>query len=147
MGETSPLLRPQPALHPDILALVADSVICTDEGGHILVFNPAAEQCFGYTAGEVLGRDVEMLLPANKRAEHVRHVRDFGTDEGATSHLMGKRREVVGLRKNGEEFPVEAMVSRQTIDGTPVLTVVSRDITPESWRTCATRLRKSRNTA
>lgn len=129
MGEPSAPLRPEPTLNADILALVADSVICTDEGGHILVFNAAAERCFGYSASEVLGREVEVLLQANQRAEHIRHVRSFMTGEGAANRLMGKRGEVVGRRKNGDEFPVEAMVSRQAVDGVTILTVVSRDIT------------------
>jgi len=117
------------ALNADVLALVADSVICTDEVGRILVFNPAAEQAFGYSASEVMGKGVEMLLPLNQRTEHVRHVRDFGKGNGANSHLMGHSREVRGRRKNGDEFPAEAMVSRQTIDGMVILTVVHRDIT------------------
>lgn len=117
------------ALNVDVLTLVADSVICTDEDGRILVFNPAAEQTFGYSAGEVIGQPVEMLLPQGDRLEHVRQVRGFALGDGAANRLMGHRREVRGQRKNGEEFPAEAMVSRQTLDGRTILTVVHRDIT------------------
>lgn len=117
------------ALNVDVLTLVADSVICTDEDGRILVFNPAAEQTFGYSAGEVIGQPVEMLLPQGDRLEHVRQVRGFAQGDGAANRLMGHRREVRGRRKNGEEFPAEAMVSRQTLDGRTILTVVHRDIT------------------
>ena len=129
MGGTPVSLRHQLALNADILALVADSVICTDEDGRILVFNQAAEQAFGYFASEVIGKGVEILLPLSQRTEHIRHVHNFGLGEGTSSHLMGKSREVRGRRKNGEEFPAEAMVSRQTIDGVTILTVVHRDIT------------------
>lgn len=117
------------ALNVDVLALVADSVICTDEDGHILVFNKAAERSFGYRASEVIGRRVEMLLPRDDRAGHVLHVHRFALSDGVTSRLMGHRREVRGRRKSGEEFPAEAMVSRQVIDGRTILTVVHRDIT------------------
>ena len=117
------------ALNNDVLALVADSVICTDEDGRILVFNQAAEQAFGYSASEVIGRPVEMLLPPADRADHVRHLRGFALHDGVANRLMGHRREVRGRRKNGEEFPAEAMVSRQMIDGRAILTVVHRDIT------------------
>lgn len=116
------------ALNVDILALVADSVICTDEDGRILVFNPAAEKSFGYSASEVIGEPVEMLIPQSYRAEHVRQVHDFALGGGATNRLMGHRREVWSRRKNGEVFPGEAMVSRQTVDGKTILTVVHRDI-------------------
>ncbi len=118
-----------PTLNVDVLALVADAVICTDEDGHILVFNQAAEQSFGYGASEVIGQPVEMLLPLNQRALHAFQVRNFALGDGAASRLMGERREVRGRRKNGEEFPAEAMVSRQTVDGRTILTVVVRDIT------------------
>lgn len=118
-----------PALNVDVLALVADSVICTDSEGRILVFNRAAEQSFGYSAREVIGRQVGMLLPESDRAEHFHQVRGFAAGGGATNRLMGDRREVRGRHKNGHVFPAEAMVSRQTIDGRIILTVVHRDIT------------------
>lgn len=127
----SAVLKPpgfQPALNVDVLSLVADSVICTDDEGRILVFNPAAELSFGYSASEVIGERVEMLLPHSDRPAHIGHVRTFASGDGMAGRLMGHRREVRGRRKNGDEFPAEAMVSRQTIDGRTILTVVHRDI-------------------
>ncbi|HEX6859215.1 MAG TPA: PAS domain S-box protein [Caulobacteraceae bacterium] len=123
------LERRRPPLNLEALALIADSVICTDEDGRILVFNQAAEESFGYSAIEVIGQPVEMLLPQGHRAEHVLHVQEFASGMGTAHRLMGQRREVLGRRKNGEEFPAEAMVSRQRIDGRTILTVVHRDIT------------------
>jgi PAS domain S-box-containing protein len=131
MQDPVPLAPPRlhPALNIDVLALVADSVICTDEDGRILVFNLAAEQSFGYGAGEVIGQRVEMLLPEVDRAGHVDQVRGFALGAGAVNRLMGHRREVRSRRKNGHVFPAEAMVSRRAIDGRTILTVVLRDIT------------------
>lgn len=124
------LLEPVPTLvSADVLALIADAVICVDESGRIVLFNRAAEQSFGYSAGEVIGKQVEMLLPERHRAEHARQVRTFARGDGAANRFMGSRREVRGLRKNGEEFPAEAMVSRHMVDGRTILTVVHRDIT------------------
>ena len=120
----------QPALmSADVLALVADSVISTDEDGRILFFNQAAERSFGYSASEVIGQHVEMLLPQRHRAQHVHQVRDFALEDGAADRLMGHQREVSGRRKNGEEFPAEATVSRHSVGGKTILTVVHRDIT------------------
>lgn len=119
----------QPAMSIDVVALVADSVICTDEQGCILVFNPGAEKCFGYRASEVIGQSVEMLLPQSDRPEHSQHVRSFALGESPTHRLMGVRREVRGRRKSGEVFLSEAMVSRQRIAGRTILTAVHRDIT------------------
>lgn len=127
-SSVSTLLPVQPILN-EVLALVADSVICTDEEGSILVFNQAAEESFGYSASEVIGQPVELLLPQSDREEHARQVRDFGLGGSSVNRLMGQRREVRGRRKNGDEFPSEAMVSRRTVNGKTILTVVHRDIT------------------
>ncbi len=94
-----------------------------------MVFNQAAEKSFGYSASEVIGQPVEMLIPQGDRSEHARQVHNFALEGSAANRLMGLRREVRGRRKNGDEFPSEAMVSRQTIDGRMILTVVVRDIT------------------
>ena len=113
----------------DVLALVADSIICTDKDGRILVFNPAAELSFGYTAEEVIGQPVELLLPDGDRLPHIAQVRGFARGTVPQARLMGRRREIRGRRKNGEVFPAEATISRQVIDGQTILTVVHRDIT------------------
>jgi PAS domain S-box-containing protein len=123
------VMAPEPSLvSGDVLALIADAVICTDEHGRILLFNRAAEQSFGYSADEVIGQHVDMLLPKRYRTEHSLQVRSFAMGDGSPHRLMGHRREVCGLRKNGKEFPAEAMVARHTIEGRPVLSVVHRDI-------------------
>ena len=131
MQDLAPQARPieHSILGSDVLAIIADSVICADQGGRILFFNRSAQQTFGYSANEVLGQQVEILLPVRHRAQHVNHLRSFALGEGTASRLMGHRREVCGRRKNGEEFPAEATVSRQTVDGRIVLTVAVRDIT------------------
>ena len=133
MNDLTPSFAPlplQPALmSTDVLALIADSVICTDEDGRILLFNRGAEQSFGYSASEVIGEHVEMLLPQRHRAQHVHQVRSFALEDGDADRLMGHQREVWGRRKNGEEFPAEATVSRHSVDGRTILTVVHRDIT------------------
>lgn len=123
-------LPSQPALMSvDVLALIADAVICTDEDGRIILFNRAAEQSFGYSTPEVVGQHVEMLLPKRHRAEHAHQVRSFASGGGAANRLMGHQREVWGRGKSGEEFPSEATVSRHSVDGRTILTAVHRDIT------------------
>jgi PAS domain S-box-containing protein len=92
----------------DVLALIADSVICTDEDGRVLLFNRAAEQLFGYSAREVIGEHVEMLLPQRHRTEHAKEVRSFAVGDGDIDRPMSHLREVWGRRKNGEEFAAEA---------------------------------------
>ena len=112
----------------DILALIGDGVVSTDGSGRILLFNRAAEEIFGYEADEILGETVEILLPRRFRARHVSDVKAFEADSEATRRIMGHRREVLGQRKNGEEFPVEATLSRHVLSGNTTLTVVIRDV-------------------
>ena len=132
MQDTVPLappLVPPAMMSEDVLALIADAVICTDEDGRILLFNRAAERSFGYSASEAIGQHVDIMLPQRFRAEHPAQIRSFASGDGSTERLMGHSREVWGRRKNGEEFPAEATVSRQVVNGRTILTVVHRDIT------------------
>lgn len=112
----------------DLLALVGDAVVSIDAEGRVLLFNRAAEEIFGYAAGEMIGRPVETLLPERLHAGHAAHVRAFAGGAAGLRRLMGVRREVEGRRKSGEVFPVEAMISRSEMAGEVVLTVVARDI-------------------
>lgn len=112
-----------------VLSLVADAVICTDDEGRILLANRGSEQIFGYRESELIGRSVDILIPDRLRDQHAEHVRRFANASGDASRLMGRRREVCGRRKGGEDFPAEATVSRQAVDGSVILTVVVRDIT------------------
>ncbi len=117
-----------PASASEILALVGDGIIVTDESGRILLFNRAAEAIFGYEPGEVLGNPVEMLIPERFRDEHAKITSEFAAGGENAVRLMGRSREVAGLRKNGEEFPVEATLSRRMLGRTTTLTVAVRDI-------------------
>ncbi len=129
-AHSSAAMSSQPELvSVDVLALIADAVICTDEDGRILFFNRAAEHFFQYSAQEVIGQPVEMLLPERYRAQHAQSVGSFAVGKVDTNRLMGNEREVWGRRKSGEEFPSEAIISRHSVDGRTILTVVNRDIT------------------
>jgi PAS domain S-box-containing protein len=111
-----------------IVAIAADGIITVDASQEIIFFNEGAERIFGWRAEEVLGRQLAMLIPQRFRGVHEGHMRGFG--HGAdTARRMGQRSEISGLRKNGEEFPAEASISRVTNEGETVFTVVIRDIT------------------
>lgn len=112
----------------ELLSLVADGVITTDAAGSIILFNRSAEEIFGYKAEEVLGTKIETLLPTRLRSSHQIHVQNFSNSSSRPQRVMGGGREVLGLKKNGEEFPIEASLTRHIFDGRRVLTVVLRDI-------------------
>lgn len=112
----------------ELLATAGDAIVAMDAGHRISVFNKQAELVFGYSAEEVIGQQINILLPENARASHRAHVARFSKGETSTK-LMGRRPEVKGRRKDGSEFPAEASISRVTIDNEVVYTAVVRDLT------------------
>lgn len=112
----------------ELLSCIADAVISTDEQGQILLFNPAAEKLFGYSGTEVLGTSIQLLIPPRFREVHARDVASFGSTPSESARAMASEREVFGLRRDGTEFPAEAMLSRRFFGGKALLTVVIRDV-------------------
>jgi PAS domain S-box-containing protein len=111
-----------------LLDAAMDGILSVDESQRIVQYNRAAEKIFGWTAAEVLGQRIELLIPENHRAGHAGEVRRFG-QTGVTSRRMGGDRVIWGLRKGGETFPVDASISQlQTPEG-KLYTVILRDVT------------------
>lgn len=122
-------LRMSEARYSGIVSIAADAIIAIREDQRIILFNEGAQEIFGWKAEEVVGQPLEMLIPQRFRREHGRrHVPAFA-GSGVTARRMGERREIFGLRKNGEEFPAEASISSLEVGGERILTVVLRDVT------------------
>lgn len=111
-----------------IVRSAMDAIITVDERQCVLLFNEAAERMFQCPACEAIGQSVEKFLPARFRDSHRHHVKGFG-QSGVTSRKMGQLGKVLGLRANGEEFPVEAAISHIVVEGKTFFTVILRDIT------------------
>ncbi|RYG39459.1 PAS domain S-box protein [bacterium] len=111
-----------------LLSLAPEAILSVDEEIRILEFNPGAERIFGYAAEEVIGNPLAMLLPDGFRDSHEARVRGFGAGSVVSARPMASRSAVHGLRKNGEEFPCEASIIRQTVNGKPLFTAILRDI-------------------
>ena len=106
----------------------ADAVIISVDRDHrICAFNGAAEKVFGYTAAEVLGELLELLIPERLREVHRTHVQGFAEGE-STRRRMDQRGDIFGLRKDGTEFPAEAAISKVDIGAETTLTVFLLDI-------------------
>lgn len=118
------------SLLADIIAISADAIICVDAEQNITLFNDGAERIFGWTAEEVIGKPLDLLLPDRVRDVHRRHVDRF-RDSADRARRMGQRQEISGLRKNGEEFPAEAAIAKVKNAGHVVYSVVLRDITEQ----------------
>lgn len=113
-----------------IVSIASDAMISIDDRRRIVVFNRGAEAVFGWSAEEVLGRSLDVLIPARFRATHAAHLTAF-EDGAAPSRRMGERGVTLGVRKDGQEFPAEAAVSRVEVAGQRFLTVILRDITEQ----------------
>jgi PAS domain S-box-containing protein len=111
-----------------ILAIAGDAIVSIDANHRITLFNEAAERLFGYSRGEMIGQPMDLLVPIRFRMAHRRHIDRF-TSGPDLPRRMAEQREVPGLRKNGEEFPIEASISKVRIGGEWVCTTVLRDIT------------------
>ncbi|WPB82059.1 ATP-binding protein [Archangium violaceum] len=120
-------LRTSEARLAGIISLATDAIISVDGQGRITLFNSGAEQIFGYSAQEILGQPLELLLPERFRGGHPGHLETFGKGPVA-SRRMAERQPIFGRRKNGEEFPAEAAISRMEVDGERVLTAILRDV-------------------
>lgn len=111
-----------------ILMVAEDAIVSADADQKIIFFNLAAEQMFGYRAEDVLGQPLGTLLPPEARAAHPAHVDDFRRSKQA-SRMMSERREVRGVRRSGERFPLDATITKVMAAGALTYTAHLRDVT------------------
>ena len=121
-------MRESAARLSGIIQSTMDAIITVDERQDIVIFNPAAEQMFGCPAADVQGTPLEQFIPPRFRAAHRTHINRFA-ETGVTTRRMGVQSEIVGLRADGEEFPLEASISQVSVGGRKLFTVILRDIT------------------
>jgi PAS domain S-box-containing protein len=107
---------------------VMDAIVSVDEAQNIVMFNLAAEHMFGVSATDVIGRPLTSLMPLPRREAHAGHVGSF-MNSNVPSRGMGMQMEILGLRADGREFPLESAISQTMINGKPQFTAVLRDVT------------------
>jgi two-component system sensor kinase FixL len=112
-----------------LLDAAVDAIVVIDEKGRILTFNRAAERMFGYTAADVLGKNVNVLMDEPYRSEHDAYVSRYV--ETSEAHIIGKGREVEARRANGETFPVSLAVGEALDGGNRRFVGVIRDLSEQ----------------
>jgi two-component system, LuxR family, sensor kinase FixL len=111
------------------LRTAVDAMMMIDDSGVLLHFNFAAENMFGYSKNDVVGRNVAMLMPDPFHGEHDGYLRNYG--ETKVAKIIGIGREVVGLRRDGTTVPIWLSVSQVDNNGSVEYMGVCRNLTAE----------------
>jgi PAS domain S-box-containing protein len=119
-------LRSSEARWRAIIESAVDGIVVIDEHGRVEAFNPAAERLFGYAEREVIGRNVNMLMPSPYREEHDSYLSRYLATGRAK--IIGIGREVTGRRQDGTTFPLHLSVGQITIGGARKFTGILHDL-------------------
>lgn len=103
-----------------------DGIINIDREGHIVFWNSAAESIFGYSAGEMIGKPLDIIMPEGFHGPHREGLKRV--DLTGESHLVGTTVELEGLRKGGHKFPMMLSLATWQVDGEVFYTGIVRDI-------------------
>ncbi len=109
-----------------VLNTVASAIVTIDSNGMVKSFNQAAESIFGYSADEIIGQNVNCLMPSAMAFKHDGYIQRYR--ETLQANIIGKSREVEAQRKNGELFPVMLQVKTMEIAGNLYFSGVLDDI-------------------
>src|SRR5579875_2818295 len=112
-----------------ILDTVPEGLIIIDERGIVQSFSVAAERMFGYAAAEVLGRNVNMLMPSPYREHHDGYIARYLAS--GERRIIGLGRVVTGQRKDGSNFPIELAVGEVEGAGRRLFTGFVRDLSEQ----------------
>jgi len=129
------------ALFEILFAFSPDAIVVTDAEGRIQETNAQLERLFQYSANELLGHPIEILIPERYRQNHYAHRKAY--DDQPNIRPMGTALELFGACKDGTEFPVNIMLGPvETPRGRMVLTII-RDLTERNQREEDTRNRRT----
>ena len=126
-AQISAQLRASEQRFRSVVEAVPSAILLVSEGGVIKLANAQAESIFGYAGEELIGQDVEMLVPERFRSAHPGLRQDYARN--ATARMMGTGRELFARRKDGDEIPVEVALNPMPAAGEPSLLVSVVDIT------------------
>ena len=129
MSGKEPVYNQEQSWHDAIFETVAEGIITIDEHGIIEKVNPAAARMFGYDKSELIGHNVAVLMPEPYRSEHDGYINNF--KQTREPKIIGKGREVVGLKRDGTIFPFHLSVSEVKLNGRTIFTGILMDLTEQ----------------
>lgn len=111
-----------------LLESAPDAMVITNSKGEIIIVNEQTETCFGYKRDEIIGKDIEILIPDRFHQRHIRH--RTGYVSNSKVRPMGEGMDLFGKKKVGNEFPVEISLSPLKISGEDNILIIAaiRDI-------------------
>lgn len=116
-----------------VLDLVDAAIITIDESGSILEINPATERLFKYTEKEMLGENVNMLMPTPYKEEHDQYLENH--NRTGKANIIGVGRQVTGLRADKSTFPMHLAIGKHNVNGKTLFTGIIHDLTYQTERT------------
>jgi diguanylate cyclase (GGDEF)-like protein/PAS domain S-box-containing protein len=124
---TATATAPAEELFWAVLEPAPDAVLVIDESGEIVFVNVLLEELFGYRRTELVGQRVELLMPEQFRAGHVAHREGFAAAP-KIRHAMGPGRQLIGLRRDGSQFPIEVAIGPLRTSARTLMSATIRDV-------------------
>ncbi|NMQ07860.1 PAS domain S-box protein [Candidatus Accumulibacter phosphatis] len=129
-----------------IVDAALDAIVTIDASYRIILFNAAAEKMFACPVAEAIGSLLDRFIPNRFQTAHRMHVGKFAASP-LTSRPMGSTYQVLGVRDNGQEFPLEASISQVEVHGQKLFTASLRDTTERCRTEAALRASEAFNAA
>lgn len=125
--QTEEKLRESEERFRSVVETARDAIILVDNHGEIVTWNRAAETLFGYAAEETIGQPLTIVIPHRFRSDHLHGLRQAAA--GGETKVLGRAMEVIGLKKDGSEFPMELSLAGWRSGAHLFFTGITRDLT------------------
>lgn len=110
-----------------ILESASDAIVSIDSDGHVVTWNRAATDMFGYTTDEMTGETLGAIIPERFGEAHLEGV--ARVTAGGERHVIGHTAELAGIHRDGKEFPIELSLATWEVEGRRLYSGIIRDIT------------------